>query len=529
MAVPTYTTDLVDIVLAESGETWGEPTGAIGGGVPSAETDYYIQQAACFSKTMSIAGGGVGGMGTLAGSGQSIATPQAVFVWIFFGCPNTLDTETNGGLRVIIGSSSANYNAWYVKGSDTYTYGGWVNIAVDPTVTSQATQGTPSGTLQYFGTVAKTLATISKGSPFGTDAIRFGRTLQIVGGDINGYGTFIGAATKNDANDATNGYNRWGLFQAIDGGYLMKGLFLMGTSGTAVDFRDSNRVVSIQDTLRTVVGFNEFEIRNVSSRVDWTNISIAALGTTSKGKLTVTDNADVNFDSCTFTDMDTFIFQSNSTILNSTFRKCGLVTQGSAVFTSCTFTNTTNSVKAILSDNPQNISNCTFVSSGTKHAIELTSACVGGTYTFTSNTFTGYASSNGSTGNEAIYNNSGGLVTLNIISSTSPSIRNGSGASTIVNNAVSLTIKVVDKNNSSVENAQTAIYRTSDDLQLMNGDTNASGVATSSFNYISDTAIYVRIRKSSTGTTKYYPASTVGTITSVGYSATITLIEDTTA
>ena len=370
----TYTTDLTTIVSAESGETWGEPTGATGGGVPSAETDYYIQQAACFSKTMAIAGGGIGGMGTLAASGQSITSPQAVFVWIFFGCPNTLDTEANGGLRVIIGSSLANYYAWYVKGSNTYTYGGWVNIAVDPSVTSQATQGTPTGTLQYFGTVASTLATISKGSPFGTDAIRFGRTIQIVGGDSgSGYATFLGAATKNDANNVTDGYNRWGLFQAIDGGYLMKGLFLMGTSGTAVDFRDSNRVISIQDTIRTVAGFNEFEIRNASSRVNWTNISISALGSTSKGKLTVTDNADVNFDGCTFTDMDTFVFQSVSTITDSTFRRCGQITSGGAVFSGCLITKSTVAV-SVSASSPSDIedfTDCTFVSDGDNHAIDL--------------------------------------------------------------------------------------------------------------------------------------------------------------
>ena len=111
---------------------------------------------------------------------------------------------------------------------------------------------------------------------------------------------------------------------------------------------------------------------------------------------------------------------------------------------------------------------------GIKHAIELTSACVGGTYTFTSNTFTGYASSNGSTGNEAIYNNSGGLLLANIIS-VLPSIR-GSGASTIVNNAVSLTIKLWIKI-IALSKTHKRQFRTSDDLQLMNGDTNASGVA----------------------------------------------------
>ena len=477
----TYTTDLTNIALAESGETWGEPTGATGGGVPSAETDYYIQQAACFSKTMAISGGGIGGMGTLASSGQSITTPQAVFVWIFFGCPNTLDLQANGGLRIIIGSSSANYYAWYVKGSDTYTYGGWVNIAVDPTVASQATQGTPTGTLQYFGTVASTLATISKGSPFGTDTIRFGRTLQIVGGDISGYGTFSGAAAKNDANDATEGYNRWGLFQAIDGGYLMKGLFLMGTSGTAVDFRDSNKVISIQDTLRTVAGFNEFEIRNASSRVDWTNISISALGTTSKGKLTVTDNADVNFESCTFTDMDTFTFQSNSTILSSTFRRCGQITGGGGTFDTCTITNGTAAVSLALT-NLNQATDCTFVSDGTNHAIDL--GTVSSTTSMNWNNYlTGYAVSDGSSGNEAIKVSvaSSQTLTINVGAGYStPSVYNtGSGTVSVVSGQVTTSVTVQAlSDGSDIFEARVLVWATDASNKFYNASVTITGSGT---------------------------------------------------
>jgi hypothetical protein len=93
---------------------------------------------------------------------------------------------------------------------------------------------------------------------------------------------------------------------------------------------------------------------------------------------------------------------------------------------------------------------------------------------------------------------------------------------------VPVTITVVDKNNNVIENAQTAVYRTDNDLQLMNELTNASGIATEEVESSGTTPIYIRVRKSSTGT-KYYPASTVGTLTSSGFSTTVALIEDTTA
>lgn len=94
---------------------------------------------------------------------------------------------------------------------------------------------------------------------------------------------------------------------------------------------------------------------------------------------------------------------------------------------------------------------------------------------------------------------------------------------------VPVTITVVDKNNVPVENAQTAVYKADTGQQLMNEDTDVTGIATENVEYSGDTAIYVRVRKSSDGFTKYYPASTVGTMTSLGYTTTVALIEDTTA
>lgn len=88
--------------------------------------------------------------------------------------------------------------------------------------------------------------------------------------------------------------------------------------------------------------------------------------------------------------------------------------------------------KALLSNNPALISDTSFISSWTGHWIEITTAW---TYTFTWNTFTGYAWTDWSTGNEAIYNNSWWAVTLNIEWWwDTPTIRNGASATTTVNN-----------------------------------------------------------------------------------------------
>ncbi|KKS87951.1 MAG: hypothetical protein UV64_C0035G0001, partial [Parcubacteria group bacterium GW2011_GWC1_43_11b] len=389
MAAPTYASDLTDLLIDMSSTTGWTALGGGASGLVAPETDFFIQGSNCISK----AGWSSATKGMIynVGSGQTVGSGKAVFMWIYYWAPNSMATETSGGMQLLIGSATTAFKQWYVRGSDTLTYGGWVCAVVDPTLAANATTGSPSSTLQYFGAQVNVPgAGPSKGQPLGVDAFRHGRDFTCTNGDVsNGYATFTGAATYND--DVSR---RYGQFQAIDGGYLQQGRFLMGNSSTVVDFRDSNKFILIARTTKVSSSFNTFEVQNASSRVNWTNISITALGTTSRGNFVTTDNADINFDGCVFTDMGTFGFQSGSTILNSTFRRCNLVTQSSAVFDSCTFEATNDSVKAVLSNNPANISNCTFISSGTKHAIEITTA---GTYSFAGNTFTGYATANDST------------------------------------------------------------------------------------------------------------------------------------
>ncbi|PJA22234.1 hypothetical protein COX59_03195 [Candidatus Beckwithbacteria bacterium CG_4_10_14_0_2_um_filter_47_25] len=521
MAAPSYTTDLTDLLTDMPLTTGWTALGGGAGGLVAPETDFFIQGSNCISKAgwSSATKGMIYNMG----SGQTVAGGKAIFMWIYYWAPNSMATETNGGMQLLIGSATSAFKQWYIRGSDTLVYGGWVCAVVDPTITADATTGSPTATLQYFGAQANIPSSgPSKGQPLGIDAIRHGRDFTCTNGDVaNGYATFSGAAAYND--DVSR---RYGQIQAIDGGFLQQGRFLMGTPSTAVDFRDSNKTILVARTNKVSASFNTFEVQNALSRVDWTNISLSALGTTARGNFVTTDNADINFDSCAFTDLGIFGFQSNSTILSSTFRRCNLITQTLAAFTNCAFDSTNDSIKALLVNDPSKISACSFISGGTKHAIEIS---VPGTYTFSGNTFSGYGSTG--TADAAIYNNSGGAVTLNITGGgdASPTYRNGAGASTTIVAAVDLTVTVVDKNNAPIQNAQTAIYLSSSDAELMNEDTDINGIAAASYSGSTPANIYVRIRKSSTGSTKYYPASTTGTITASGFSATITLIEDTTA
>ncbi len=64
---------------------------------------------------------------------------------------------------------------------------------------------------------------------------------------------------------------------------------------------------------------------------------------------------------------------------------------------------------------------------------------------------------------------------------------------------------------------------------LHNADTNASGFTSFSYDYSTDQAILYKIRKSSTGGTRYFDRRATGTIEATGFSARVTLVEDTIA
>lgn len=500
MAAATYTTDLTTLTTSDTSTGFSEPVGSAAGGPPSAENDYFIQGTQCVSKTFNATG--VGGMAYDNGAGVTIPTDGAVYTWVYFAAPNALNTKVNGGMQILIGSATTNYYRFYVAGSNTYTYGGWVCYPVDPGQTASGTQGTPTTTRQVFGYACNVVNAVAKGNPLAQDATRYGRgTLQVVDGDLaNGYATFIGAAAQNDAVA-----NRWGILSYVDGGYKYQGHLLLGTATTAVDFRDSNVSITIQNTEFVTANFNLVEVRNAASRVDWTGVSISALGTVSKGRFLVTDNADVNFDGNTFTDMDTFVFQSNSTILSTVFRRCGLVTQGGAVMTSCLFDKPSGTTGLLVSS-PANLSSVTystFVSDGTGHGIEITGTAADCTLSGT--TFTGYASTNGSTGNEAIFVNiATGSMTINITNDgTVPSIRTAGATVTVVNAKTFQVTNIVD-------GTEIRIYRQSDMIELAGAETvgaSPSGLnnvtvdadpdnagryrVTYVYGYTSDTPVYV--------------------------------------
>lgn len=166
---------------------------------------------------------------------------------------------------------------------------------------------------------------------------------------------------------------------------------------------------------------------------------------------------------------------------NMTFEECTIAQNGTTLansfFADSLISCDTLDDMALLSDN-------TFSSSGSGHAIEVIGSA--DTITFIGNSFEGFAVSDGSTGDEAIYINiSSGTVTINISGGGStPSIRTA-GATVVINNSVTLTLTGL------VSGSDIVILDTGTTDERANVDSN--GTSTYDFSYSYSVSDYVDI------------------------------------
>jgi hypothetical protein len=175
------------------------------------------------------------------------------------------------------------------------------------------------------------------------------------------------------------------------------------------------------------------------------------------------------------------------------FINCPTFTTNAAVIQSCSFTNTKATCASPASAG--NISNCTFTSGGTGYAIEI-----GGTaadVTLTGITFTGYAASSGSTGNEAIYVNiATGSMSISIAGGSTPSIRTAGATVTVISSAT-LTITGL------VTGSDVVVYSAGTTTVL--DDAQENGTSSWGYTYsVADAGDFVDIGVFKTGYRPYY-------------------------
>jgi hypothetical protein len=382
--------------------------------------------------------------------------------YMFTAPRDYIDTgkATQGGVYIVAGSDSSNYRAWVVGGQFAKTTRAdarnnyLIEVATNDTIYGSA--GTPSYSAMDF------LAFGGAGY-YGANSVRWNELWRIDGVTLAG-----GVSASPFGFDD--------IIFVVNNGTAQLPLIVQNGSGATVWTPIKFGGV---DPIHVSCNLNTFQMPRKADEIDYVDFHVSnnKIGYEFDGQDRGSGDVDtIHFTNCVFTSPSpyywrfasthdaganidftgssivgaTVTLRSTSDLDGVTFIDCPTFTQNSATLTNCTFSNT-----KVTSASPADaalISDSSFTSGGTGYAIEI-----GGTaanITLTNVDFSGYAGTNGSTGNEAIYVNiASGSMTISISGGTTPSIRTA-GATVTVQNAV--TVKVTAKDATSLSAIQSA-------------------------------------------------------------------------
>ena len=454
MAAPAYTEDLTDITLCES--TTGFSAYGGGGAGLGVGIDFAIQGTNGLDKQVSGASGAEKGA-MFNDATVTLGADDHVFVWLFCGTPGLMDTLANRGMHVSIGTSTTAFNKYAVNGSNTLpeaTYQPYAIRYTTSTPSPGSQVGTPGATPDEFGGGLNVTGT-SKGINLGLDAIRYGTGGYITAGDATTPATIDGFATQDES-----GSNKWGILFRQEGAYKWQGRFVVGQNNagtaTAAHMDDvESATIFIRDTPHSLTDFTQWIIDHASTVFNQSNKTFTSLGTNNPGKVVINNaHADsTGWDTCVWNDYGTIQGHVNVDYINCSMNRCDQVDQNGGTFTDGVL-NATIATAAMLGSNPALVTGYTFISDGSSHGYECDTA---GTYSWSGNFDEGYTGTRGSnlvassgSTNAMFYNNSGGLITLNVAAGgQAPSVRNAAGSTTQVNNDTLVTFDTM-KDNSEV-------------------------------------------------------------------------------
>lgn len=115
-------------------------------------------------------------------------------------------------------------------------------------------------------------------------------------------------------------------------------------------------------------------------------------------------------------------------------------------------------------------------------------------------------------GNEKdVHNSTSDGLAISKVGTSNPSTSTGTVA---IQGSVTVSFKAVDSNNTAIQGVRVTAYLQSDNTEILNTTTNASGIASTSYSGSTPATIYYRYRKASPGDTKYINLSGLATIES---------------
>lgn len=335
-------------------------------------------------------------------------------------------------------TSGTNYKIWQVHGSDAPYYG----VSVVPFVVSNGDANTraSAGTLTntdvrrygYWLSGAGALTGQLILGPLwrmGTTTVAGGTTAEPV--DIAGL-EFALSKGKVRSSAVRQGANQLLCLQAVQFGDGGTSPIVLDLNATAIELpsrRNVNKKLINYNGPDDAIGFTYYAgasdtIKHRASVISSPSKYHWRIHASSSGSATY------DFSGLSIIGAGDVQLRAVTTFTGMSFTNCPTITQNSAEIQSCTFSDST-----VISASPgdaANISDSSFSSSGTGHAIQINGTAAAMTLSGVS--FVGYAGANGSSGNEAIYVNiASGTVTLNIAGGgTVPSIRTAGATVNVV-------------------------------------------------------------------------------------------------
>lgn len=437
--------------------------------------------------------------------------------------------RSNDGLRIIIGDGTNEY-AFIVAGTDAIksAYNEYllrtatIIVPVDPNISGYR-DITHSGTgvsltaVDQFGVDAEFATASAKAENVGLDAIDLGTGLTLVGGDgVSADGIWSDFVDEDEGTAA----NRWGYANSIYGTSGV--LFFFGTmtigSATATEFSDSTAQILWPDGLFQA-GFSRVlaDLQNATTTIT-DGSTHTSLGTTNtedtRADFTWSGTSGTGNANHTLNNFRNYTMTSAVTMDGANVQ-CADLTQASGTIQNSTIRCNSASGVAVCNDASfANISDSVFRQTGSGHAIEITST---GTYNFDNLTFSGFGAD--TTNSAAIYNNSGGAVTINVLNGgTSPTVRNGTSASTTVQQSVTIEL------NNLIAGSRVYIRDTTNSITLFN-EVEATTTFSDTYAFTSNINITIRVRNAS-GATKYKPFETTGVVNANGFTLTVNQVVD---
>jgi hypothetical protein len=471
---------------------------------------------------------------------------QLVYMWVFFPTPGLGESVTNGGFQLRIGSDTSNYRSWIVSASDDLNgwYGDWKCFVIDPNTTGSVTDtGTYNvASCRLFGFYLDATAT-AKGDNLFIDQIAVGKGLRITGTSTTGW--------KDVVDYCTDYPNRaWGMMQERDGIYYAYGNIYIGDSTQAANtsFSDSGRIIRFATTQYRTSGGTwattipagwagiYFEDATATYTTTFTDGVIVGSDAGRSGSTIIGDpelnvsidfsgltlaGSDINCYGTAFKNLTGTLAMENDTdhvFYSCTWTACAQVDPvGAAVFRNCIFTETADLDAALLWNENIDIQDCQFIANTIGAAVEHPSAA-GSPYTHTKLYYSGNTYD--------VLNSSGSAITVTKSGTPQSDPSTYEGSLVTFQGSVDVTITVKDEAGAVIQNVQTAVYKISDRTEIMNEDTNASGIATEAYTGSTPVNVEVRCRKASAGATKYKNYSSTQEISSSGLTLTVTMIED---